>query len=146
MQTFFSKICPQCNETKMPEEFHKDPRSKTGLTSWCNSCRRLKTKDWVKNNPEKAKRSRRNTTLKRVYGITLHDYEELLKTQWGVCAICKTNEPGGQGKIFVVDHCHSTNKVRALLCVKCNCAIGLLNEDPLLFDAAKQYLQDHLQK
>ena len=143
MKTFFPKICPKCNETKLPEEFHKDSRNKTGLTSWCNSCRRAKTKEWIKNNPEKAKKSKRNTSLKRMYGITLNDYGELLKNQNFCCAICKTKEPGGQGNIFVVDHCHLTGNVRALLCTKCNCAIGLLNEDPLLFDSAKKYLEKY---
>ena len=103
----------------------------------------MKNKEWIKNNPEKAKCSRRNTNLKRLYGITLKDYEKMLQDQQSTCAICKTTDPGGAGKKFVVDHCHSTDKVRALLCGKCNCAIGLLNEDPLLFDAAKQYLQNY---
>jgi len=143
MDQYFPKQCPKCNETKLPSEFHKDPRNKTGLTSWCNSCRRAKNKEWIKANPEKAKRSRRNTTLKRVYGITLKEYEKMLTTQGDKCAICKTTSPGGAGNIFVVDHCHTNDKVRSLLCTKCNCAIGLLNEDPALFDAAKRYLQGH---
>lgn len=143
MIEYTPKKCPACNQTKIPEEFHKDPRNKTGLTSWCNACRRAKNKEWIKNNPDKAERSRRNTTLKRLYGITLKDYEYMLHEQQGMCAICKTTDPGGAGKKFVVDHCHSSDKVRALLCGKCNCAIGLLNEDPALFDAAKQYLEHH---
>jgi Recombination endonuclease VII len=137
------KLCPACNVVKPFKEFHKDHKNKTGLTSWCNVCRGIKTKEWIKNNPEKAKSSRRNTNLKRLYRITLKDYEKMLQDQQGTCAICKTTDPGGAGKKFVVDHCHSTDKVRALLCGKCNCAIGLLNEDPLLFDAAKQYLQNY---
>lgn len=143
MNKYYPKKCPKCNETKLPEEFHKDLRNKTGLTSWCNVCRREKNKEWIKSNPEKAKRSRRNTALKRLYGITLKQYEQMLTEQNGMCAICKTTDPGGVGKKFVVDHCHNTDKVRSLLCGKCNCAIGLLNEDPLLFDAAKQYLERH---
>lgn len=143
MKQYFSKKCPSCNLTKVPEEFHKDPRNKTGLTSWCNLCRREKTKEWIKNNPDKAKRSRRNTTLKRLYGITLKEYENMLIKQKGKCAICQTTEPGGVGNKFVVDHCHKTNNIRALLCGKCNCAIGLLNEDPILFDAAKKYLESY---
>jgi len=141
MASSFSKTCPACRLIKVPEEFHKDLRNKTGLTSWCNSCRREKNKEWIKNNPEKARRSRKNTTLKRLYGITLKQYETLLAKQGNVCAICKTNDPKGKG--FVVDHCHVTQKVRQLLCNKCNCAIGLLNEDPNLFDAAKKYLEQH---
>ncbi len=145
MTEYFSKKCPKCNATKLPEEFHKDTRNKTGLTSWCNACRREKNKEWLKKNPEKAKCSRRNTSLKRLYGITLKEYEQMLANQKGMCAICKTTDPGVVGKRFVVDHCHTTDKVRALLCGKCNCAIGLLNEDPSLFDSAKQYLEHYKQ-
>lgn len=145
MAEYFTKKCPACNQLKLPEEFHKDPRNKTGLTSWCNKCRREKNKEWIKKNPEKAKRSRRNTTLKRLYGITLKEYENMLLKQQGMCAICKTTDPGGAGKKFVVDHCHASDKIRALLCTKCNCAIGLLNEDPKIFDAAKKYLEYYKQ-
>lgn len=67
----------------------------------------------------------------------------MLQVQDYSCAICKTKNPGGAGNTFVVDHCHSTGKIRKLLCGKCNCAIGLLNEDPLLFDAAKKYLEEY---
>lgn len=139
------KKCPSCKEAKPVKEFHKDPRNKTGLTSWCNSCRRAKNKEWIKNNPEKAKNSRKNTFLKRTYGITLKDYEKLLKQQNNLCAICKTDTPGGKGNTFVVDHCHATGNIRGLLCNKCNLAIGLLNENPVIFDSAKQYLKYHSQ-
>lgn len=138
-----SKLCPKCKTEKTLDNFHKDPRNKSGYTSWCNFCRRENAKQWTKTNPEKAKRSRRNTCLKRMYGITLSDYEFMLEKQNKSCAICNTKEPGGKGNSFVVDHCHTTGKVRKLLCTKCNCAIGLLNEDPTLFDAAKKYLENH---
>ncbi len=143
MKTYFPKTCPKCQLTKLPKEFHKDPRNKTGLTSWCNQCRREKTKAWIKANPEKARRSRKNTTLKRVYGINLKEYEKMLEAQQYECAICRTKKPGGMGDTFVVDHCHTTGKIRKLLCSKCNCAIGLLNENPSLFDAAKKYLEEY---
>lgn len=139
----FEKSCPSCKETRAISEFHKDKRNKTGYTSWCNVCRRKNAKKWVKENPDKAYRSRRNTCLKRNYNITLQEYESLLVAQNHSCAICKTKSPGGRGGIFVVDHCHKTNVVRKLLCTKCNCAIGLLNEDPKLFEAAKNYIKEY---
>lgn len=62
----------------------------------------------------------------------------MLKKQGGGCAICgiKPNK-----KPLSVDHCHKTGKVRGLLCQKHNIAIGLFDEDLLLFDRAKQYLK-----
>lgn len=58
--------------------------------------------------------------------------------QLGKCAICQVSE----GMELHVDHVlHRSNKVRGLLCGKCNKAIGLLNDDPQLLDSAKRYLQ-----
>lgn len=65
--------------------------------------------------------------LKRNYGISLEQYTQMLTAQDGKCAIC-----GGinaNGKRLFVDHNHKTGKVRALLCHKCNFAIGLVDEN-----------------
>jgi len=82
--------------------------------------------------------------IKTKYGIDLKHYEKLFEQQNGQCKICGTKKPGRKGvKRFSVDHCHKTNKIRGLLCMSCNTAIGLLNENPVLFDAAKQYLEEY---
>lgn len=65
----------------------------------------------------------------RAFGISLKDYNEKLKDQNGVCAICgqyetRTHRNGTIHKL-AVDHNHETNKVRGLLCTKCNMALGL---------------------
>lgn len=70
----------------------------------------------------------RNWQLLRDYGITLEQYNEMLKSQDYRCAICGTDNPGGRGA-FHVDHNHITGKVRGLLCSSCNHAIGLLKVD-----------------
>lgn len=63
-----------------------------------------------------------DSMLRRKYGITLEQYNELLARQGGVCAIC-----GGEDqKRLAVDHDHKTGKVRGLLCARCNPAIGFL--------------------
>lgn len=36
--------------------------------------------------------------------------------------------------------CHTTGRIRGLLCGRCNTAIGLLREDPIIFQAAVDYL------
>jgi len=74
--------------------------------------------------------------LKRMYNITLEDFETLLKLQGKLCAICK--EP----KVLVVDHDHETEKVRGLLCYACNTGLGQFKDDPRLLDAAVLYLED----
>jgi ribosomal protein L37AE/L43A len=73
-------------------------------------------------------------------GATLAEYEELLAAQDGRCAICKRMEPNGQHKRWCVDHDHKTGRKRGLLCINCNSAIGLMNDDPALLLAAIEYL------
>jgi hypothetical protein len=74
---------------------------------------------WAKKNPEK----RRAHILKSKYGITIEDYNSMLKQQDNRCAICHSEDPGHHGK-FSVDHDHSTNQVRGLLCHHCNVGLG----------------------
>jgi Autographiviridae endonuclease VII len=74
--------------------------------------------------------------LKRRYGISRADYVALLKRQGGVCAIC--GKPSK--KTLCVDHCHSTGRIRGLLCRKCNFGLGCYAEDQAAMIAALAYL------
>ncbi len=76
--------------------------------------------------------------IKRRYGVTEDQYNALFETQDGVCAIC-LKKCAARARLGV-DHCHTTKKVRGLLCVKCNNAIGLFNDDPQLARRASEYL------
>ncbi len=85
-----------------------------------------------------------DTYLTRTYGINHAILDTLMARQFGRCAICGTDAPGGPGKRFHVDHCHATNKVRGLLCSKCNIGLGAFNDSvPRLF-AAINYLNEFL--
>lgn len=86
-------------------------------------------------------------TLRRDHGITLDDYERLLETQKGVCAICgrgevRRDERTGTPYRLAIDHCHATNELRGLLCSMCNHAIGYLDDSPELLRRAIIYLAD----
>jgi hypothetical protein len=74
--------------------------------------------------------------FKRVYGISLEDYDVMFERQGGACAICKRT-----GVTLCVDHCHLTGEVRGLLCIRCNSAIGFCSDDPAVLLAAAEYLQ-----
>ena len=83
--------------------------------------------------------------LKKNYGVTLGWYRATLEKQNGACAICKKPETAViRGKLLklAVDHCHDTGKVRGLLCRACNNAIGALNHDVDVLQAAIKYLSD----
>jgi hypothetical protein len=90
----------------------------------------IKTKKRRQEFPELKKQSE----LKFKFKMTMAEYELLLLKQENKCAICKNSEKSVEirtGKIrsLAVDHCHKTNKVRALLCSNCNRAMGLLLEN-----------------
>jgi hypothetical protein len=78
--------------------------------------------------------------MRRAYGIGQAEFDALLQSQGGRCAICRGG-PNGPGKRLHVDHCHSGNGVRGLLCGKCNTAIGLLDDDPDRAEAVAAYLR-----
>jgi hypothetical protein len=88
--------------------------------------------------------AQRHYGLKRYYGIDLAKYQEMLLAQNGVCAICskpETSVVNGKIKPLAVDHCHNSEKIRGLLCARCNQAIGLLNENPAILSSAIEYLR-----
>lgn len=74
------------------------------------------------------------------YNITPEEYGTMFQAQGGRCAICgQTPE-----RTLHIDHDHHTNKVRGLLCMRCNTAIGLLFHDPKILAHALVYLEDAL--
>jgi len=75
------------------------------------------------------------------YGISQEDFKRMLENQGDSCAICK--KKGWNGKGPAVDHDHTTGKVRSLLCVKCNAALGQIGDDPNLALALARYLNRH---
>ena len=78
--------------------------------------------------------------LKRAYGITLAEYQQMLEIQDGRCKICG-KKPGK--RMLDVDHCHKTNKVRGLLCSKCNIGLGQFNDSLGLLLEAALYLEEN---
>lgn len=86
-------------------------------------------------NPDKY----RDADLRRVYNITLRQYNFLLEQQDFKCAICKKHKSEFKDNLCV-DHCHMTNKIRGLLCKKCNAGLGQYNDMIIYFEFAKQYL------
>ena len=92
-------------------------------------------------NPERERANRRRYHLKAKYEITPEKYSELFQDQGSCCAVCKTKEPGS--KIgWHTDHCHSTGKVRGILCHHCNVLLGHAGDnEQVLIDAASYILR-----
>lgn len=81
-----------------------------------------------------------STHLKRTYGITLDEYNQIFADQAGCCKICGVHQVELKKKLSV-DHSHKTKQIRGLLCAKCNLTLGNMNDDPVLLVKAAQYLQ-----
>lgn len=69
------------------------------------------------------------------YGITDEQYNEMVVTQMGLCAIC-----GATPERLVVDHDHNSGQIRGLLCVRCNSALHWV-ENTDWFAKATSYLR-----
>lgn len=149
-----TKHCKHCgkseNEVKFQEGRHE-----------CNPCRNKNKRELRFTNPEKYneqlkknlewKKTNKNkmTKLNRVshyqdrYGITIDDYNKMLKEQNGKCKICYRSDTGRKSsKYFVVDHFHSTGTIRGLLCHKCNVGLGKFEDNVNILSKAITYLKE----
>lgn len=80
------------------------------------------------------------------YGVSEEAYEAMVVVQGNRCAACcepETATRRGSVRSLSVDHDHETRKVRALLCSRCNTALGLLDEDPEKIQALRDYILAH---
>lgn len=77
------------------------------------------------------------TRLRVRYGLRPAEYDQLLKEQDGRCGVCGDRP---EHERLVVDHCHDTDRVRGLLCRRCNAAIGGLRDSAELLQRAIEWL------
>lgn len=119
------KQCRSCGVEKPLDEYFK--RNDTGKhRNDCKQCQR------------DAKNAEQ---YKRLYGITLSDYDDMFIGQGGNCAICHLPQHDSRKNRLCVDHDHVSGMVRGLLCSNCNVGIGLLKDDERILLNAIQYLR-----
>lgn len=165
------KRCSMCGYSK-PISAFRIRKSRGTHFSYCAECDNAKRRKWTAANPDKVAASRRTYYVAnqerikarskayhhanlderrrkaragqiwRKYGITPEDYDQLLRSQDGRCAICGSSEPGMAHMVvpLVVDHNHDTNEIRGLLCVQCNAGLGQFADNPDRLVAAAMYL------
>jgi len=138
------------------------PRTEAQLKYWLKNRKILneKSKIYNRKNKEKfkkltQKRRKENPDvyadirLRSVYGITLEQYNKILKKQNYVCKIChKTTKdisckPSRNDKRLHVDHNHATGKIRGLLCRRCNCVLGFVKDNVYLLKQTIKYLNKY---
>ena len=148
------KACPQG---------HVVERSTSGHS--CVQCQRERRKTSRRENPEKEKKYNenqktrmrdlyknsedhrnkvRNDSFQRHYGLSIEEYEALVKKQKGKCQVCGVHESEQKKKRLAVDHSHKTKEIRGLLCQDCNLMLGQFEDDPLLLNAACKYLKSDM--
>ena len=136
----FGKCRPCANKRRVEISFErkkKEPEYREKLN--------FHAQNWKLKNP-RGYEQRRKEWLKSLYKMTPEDYDQLLKSQGGVCAICQQICKTKRG--LSIDHNHlccagnrSCGKcIRGLLCSNCNRAIGMLQEDIAIFNRAIAYL------
>lgn len=162
------KQCSKCHQTKSFSNFYKrssSDRSRSRYQSWCkeckNSARREKTHPPIVPGESPAARLRRQkresykrrieanprlglkNILKRKYGMSLEQWDQLMEEQNGKCYICH-REPNEKETRLAVDHCHKTGQVRKLLCNSCNSALGFAGDSISRLEMLIGYLNEFL--
>lgn len=146
------KACTACGQVKPTTQFYKRKVSKDGLQNHCKPCsneriarKRANNREYMRSymKSDAGKTAVRRHRLKKNYGLSLQEFNELLSAQSFSCACCGTTEPKGNSNQWHVDHCHETGAVRGLLCNACNIGIGCLGDDLQGVRNALKYLERH---
>lgn len=148
------RTCSRCGETKPLDAFYKGQRKTSknplGLTSACKVCLAVtQRKHYYENQEVFLANSRkwyyekggakvmRLSDLRRKYGLTESDFDQLFANQHGWCAICHMDlvKP-------YIDHDHITGQIRGLLCGPCNMALGGFGDATNRLINAVNYMQN----
>lgn len=101
--------------------------------------RLLKEKIRREKYPEKVKEQKRKGHLKNTFSISIDEWNEMFSLQNGCCDICKLHASSFT-KRLAVDHCHTTGKIRGLLCESCNLGLGKFKDNIEVLENAINYL------
>lgn len=161
------KVCSSCKIRKVNAEFPKNRDGKYGIHSLCTDCKNEQTRVRYQNNVEKERirtKIKRQTArelgkewafrsappskaraghLKRRYGLTLEQFDQILESQGGVCYICR-RPPSAFKKSLHIDHAHTGPRagvIRGALCWACNTELIGKHIDPSIFERAAAYLR-----
>jgi hypothetical protein len=148
--------CTKCGEYKDTNCFRPRRWLKRGFHSWCKDCEKVgnklryelnyipKPKIVKEINPDEVKLEAKKRMLKYRYKLDYNNYLLLYEQQDRKCKICNVEKELGTVNGLLVDHCHTTNKVRGLLCSNCNSGLGKFMENYDIIIKASQYIKDNL--
>lgn len=163
-----SKQCRVCGSVKPIGDFYRMAGMRDGHRNECKACNlaekrrryasdpakyKAKVKRWQQANAERVnayhsayrsrpgyKRAMRDRYYRRTFGISADEFDALLASQGGVCAICRQLPERGVAGLHL-DHDHETGEVRGIVCQPCNHGLGLFRDDPATLERAAAYLR-----
>ena len=139
------KQCTKCKKYLSTNSFgvkswiNKDGSKTTAQKSRCRTCTNKDNLERYHKNP-KTKEAYKTASYRyriKSYGLTEHEYLKMLTDQNYSCAICHTKPE----KTLVIDHCHSSGRIRGLLCDHCNKALGYAKDDINILSKMIKYLE-----
>lgn len=136
-----TKQCRRCEQVLPLAKFYAERKSADGRATMCKDCDDAKGATYRAS--KAGKRSEKRKYLKKIYDITLEQWNEMYRAQGGVCAICHKRETTKNRygmRQLSVDHNHETGKIRGLLCSNCNSMLGFVYDDPATLIEAAAYL------
>lgn len=162
------RTCTKCGEIKVLDHYPTNVKQAEGRHTTCRDCRSKRSADWYLRNREARAVKARTYYLKNrekvkarvreyrdknphvatraslrhqlaLYGMSPDEYGIMMGEQNGMCALCGQAQVGTRR--LSVDHCHTSGKVRGLLCSKCNTGLGLLGDTIDNLERAVTYLR-----
>jgi hypothetical protein len=143
-----TKTCRTCVKVKNLSEYYRNAKGVTGFRSDCKACLKDRRRaEYVAGSSSRSPDASYEQVLKRDYGITLADYNAMLRKQANRCAICCRAETirlkrTGELRRLAVDHDHVTGAVRGLLCHRCNVLVWALEDNHTSLAAIGTYIEE----
>lgn len=114
-----TKVCSKCKIEKPLGNYYSDRRRVDGKQSHCMKCFRFYKERRYLETTDEVKARARKSRLKRMYGITPEQWDEMFARQGGRCALCGKHASEFKNRLHT-DHNHKSGKTRALVCFYCN--------------------------
>ena len=138
------KICSKCKVPKELTDFHVDRVKKNGRCSSCKVCSKERASKFYHNHRIACDNYTYSYYIKKLYGITLEEKNDMFLKQGNCCGACGSKNIGNiQRTRWCIDHDHKTGLVRGVLCYHCNAALGQVKDDISTLKKLIEYLERH---